>query len=55
VLPVRNKRYTAGAFDVGPGRTLYVNRGLGFLIQVRFTVRPELTLFTLTRAPAPAA
>lgn len=54
VLPVRNKRYTAGAFDVGPGRTLYVNRGLGFLIQVRFTVRPELTLFTLTRAPAPA-
>ena len=55
VLPVRNKRYTAGAFDVGPGRTLYVNRGLGFLIQVRFTVRPELTLFTLTRAPAGAA
>ena len=52
VLPVRNKRYTAGAFDVGPGRTLYVNRGLGFLIQVRFTVRPELTLFTLTRPPA---
>jgi len=55
VLPVRNKRYTAGAFDVGPGRTLYINRGLGFLIQVRFTVRPELTLFTLTRAPVPAA
>ena len=54
VLPVRNKRYTAGAFDVGPGRTMYVNRGLGFLIQVRFTVRPELTLFTLTRAPAAA-
>ena len=52
VLPVRNKRYTSGAFDVGPGRTLYVNRGLGFLIQVRFTVRPELTLFTLTRSPA---
>ena len=51
VLPVRNKRYTAGAFDVGPGRTLYVNRGLGFLLQVRFTVRPELTLFTLTRSP----
>jgi uncharacterized protein len=50
VLPVRNKRYTAGAFDVGPGRTMYVNRGLGFLYQVRFSVRPELTLFTLTRA-----
>jgi predicted MPP superfamily phosphohydrolase len=49
VLPVRNKRYTAGAFDVGPGRTLYINRGLGHLIRVRFNVRPELTLFTLAR------
>ncbi len=50
VLPVKNKRYTAGAFHVGPGRTMYINRGLGFLIQVRLDVRPELTLFTLTRA-----
>ena len=47
IVPVRNRRYTAGAFDVGPGRTLYVNRGLGFLYQVRLNVRPELTLFTL--------
>jgi predicted MPP superfamily phosphohydrolase len=53
ILPVENKRYTAGVFDVGPGRTLYVNRGLGFLIQVRLNVRPELTLFTLERASAP--
>lgn len=52
VLPVQNKRYTAGTFDVGPGRTMYINRGLGFLVQVRFDVRPELTLFTLTRATA---
>jgi predicted MPP superfamily phosphohydrolase len=52
VLPVKNKRYTSGAFDVGPGRTLYINRGLGFFLQVRFDVRPELTLFTLERAPA---
>lgn len=50
VLPVRNKRYTAGAFEVGPGRTLYINRGLGHLTQVRFNVRPELTLFTLVRS-----
>jgi predicted MPP superfamily phosphohydrolase len=50
VLPVRNKRYTAGRFVVGPGRTLYINRGLGHLIQVRFNVRPEMTLFTLERA-----
>jgi uncharacterized protein len=50
VLPVRNKRYTSGSFDVGPGRTLYINRGLGHLTQVRFNVRPELTVFTLQRA-----
>jgi predicted MPP superfamily phosphohydrolase len=50
LLPVRNRRYTAGAFDVGPGRTLYVNRGLGHLTRVRFNVRPEITLFEL--APA---
>src|SRR5262245_50359148 len=41
VLPVRNKRYSAGKFGVGPGRTLYVNRGLGHLTRVRFNVRPE--------------
>jgi predicted MPP superfamily phosphohydrolase len=52
VLPVKNRRYTSGAFDVGPGRTLYINRGLGFLVQVRFAVRPELTLFSLERAPS---
>lgn len=52
VLPVRNRRYTAGAFSVGPDRTLYINRGLGHLIRVRFNVRPELTLFTLERAAA---
>lgn len=50
VLPVRNERYTAGQFVVGPGRTLYINRGLGHLIQVRFNVRPEVTLFALERA-----
>lgn len=52
LLPVRNRRYTAGEFAVGSGRTLYINRGLGHLIQVRFNVRPELTLFTLKRAAA---
>jgi predicted MPP superfamily phosphohydrolase len=46
VLPVRNKRYTSGIFHVAPTRTLYINRGLGHLLQVRFNVRPELTLFT---------
>lgn len=50
VLPVRNKRYVSGEVTVVPGRTLYINRGLGHLIQARFNVRPELTLFTLQRA-----
>lgn len=50
ILPVRNRRYTSGVFDVGPGRTLYVNRGIGHLMPVRFNVRPEMTLFTLARA-----
>lgn len=50
LLPVFNKRYTAGEFDLGDGRRLYVNRGLGHLLPVRFNVRPEITLFRLVRA-----
>jgi predicted MPP superfamily phosphohydrolase len=50
VLPVKNRRYTAGEFAVGPGRTLYISRGVGHLTQVRFNVRPEMTLFTLQPA-----
>jgi uncharacterized protein len=47
-LPVRNKRYTAGEIDLGDGRRLYINRGLGHILRVRFNVRPEVTVFTLT-------
>jgi predicted MPP superfamily phosphohydrolase len=50
ILPVRNKRYTSGEFIVAPGRTMYINRGLGYLMRARFNARPELTLFTLGRA-----
>jgi uncharacterized protein len=49
MLPVRNKRYTAGEIPLADGRRLYINRGLGHLIQVRFNVRPEITAFTLRR------
>jgi predicted MPP superfamily phosphohydrolase len=28
---------------------MYVSRGVGHLTPVRFNVRPEITLFTLTR------
>lgn len=47
MLPVKNKRYSAGEIDLFDGRTLYINRALGHLWQVRFNVRPEITLFTL--------
>ena len=52
IIPVRNARYVAGEVPIAPGRTLYVNRGLGHLTRVRFNVRPELTLFTLTARAA---
>jgi predicted MPP superfamily phosphohydrolase len=50
LLPVRNKRYVAGEYDLAGGRRLYINRGLGYLRRVRFNCRPEITLFTLQRA-----
>ncbi len=50
LLPIRNTLYTAGEIDLKDGRHLYVNRGLGHLMRVRFNVRPEVTVFTLRRA-----
>jgi predicted MPP superfamily phosphohydrolase len=50
LLPVRNRRYTAGEFDLGDGRRMYINRGLGHLIRARFNARPEITLFQLVAA-----
>ena len=50
LLPVRNRRYTAGEFALDGGRRLYVNRGVGHLLQVRFNVRPEVTVFELRSA-----
>ena len=49
MLPVKNKKYTAGKFELNEGRTLYVNRALGHLWQVRFNVRPEITIFELEK------
>jgi predicted MPP superfamily phosphohydrolase len=49
ILPVRNKRYTAGEIPLTDGRRLYINRGLGHLIRVRFNVRPEITSFRLVQ------
>jgi predicted MPP superfamily phosphohydrolase len=50
LLPVLNRRYTSGEFDLGDGRFMYINRGLGHLIRVRFNARPEITLFRLVSA-----
>jgi len=50
LLPVNNRRYTAGEFNLNDGRTLYINRALGHLWQVRFNVRPEITVFELSQA-----
>ncbi|WP_313792151.1 metallophosphoesterase [Croceivirga lutea] len=50
ILPLDNKRYVAGEFDLFDGRKLYVNRALGHQEQLRFNSRPEITVFNLTRA-----
>jgi len=47
LLPVTNKLYTSGHFELSGGRDLYINRALGYLHQVRFNVRPEVTVFKL--------
>jgi uncharacterized protein len=47
LLPVMNKRYTAGEFDLEDGRRLYISTGLGHTLRVRFNVRPEVTLHRL--------
>jgi uncharacterized protein len=48
-IPVNNPRYTSGEIDLGDGRRVYINRGLGYNRRVRFNARPEITAFTLRR------
>jgi hypothetical protein len=49
LLPVQNRRYTSGEFALSGGRRMYINRGVGHLLRVRFNARPEITLFHLDR------
>ncbi|HOJ76002.1 MAG TPA: metallophosphoesterase [Phycisphaerae bacterium] len=49
VLPVRHRQFAAGHSSLA-GKNLYVNRGLGWVMRVRFNARPEVTIFTLRRA-----
>lgn len=50
LLPVKNRKYISGEIELEDGKTLYINRALGHSYQVRFMVRPEITLFTLTKS-----
>jgi hypothetical protein len=50
LLPVRNRRYRCGEYSLEGGRRMYISRGVGHLLQVRFNVRPEVTVFHLTRS-----
>lgn len=47
MLPVKNKKYSSGEFNLEEGRKLYINRALGHLWQIRLNVRPEITIFEL--------
>ncbi len=49
ILPVKNKRYVSGQYALENDKTLYINRALGHSLQVRFNVRPEITIFTLQK------
>lgn len=50
MLPVANRRYTSGVFDITPTMNLSISTGVGYLTQARFFVPPEIVLFTLRRA-----
>ena len=49
-LPVRNRRYTAGEFQLSGNRKMYISRGVGHLRRVRFNMRPEIPIFRLQKA-----
>lgn len=49
IIPVDNKNYDQGLKHLSNGRTLYINKGLGHSMRVRWNVRPEITVFTLKR------
>lgn len=49
LLPVKNRNYVSGEFHLSNDRKLYINRAIGHSYQIRFMVRPEITVFTLTQ------
>ena len=49
LLPVTNRKYVAGEIALSRNRRMYISRGVGHLLRVRFNVRPEVALFQLKR------
>ena len=49
VCPVENRDYLAGFYDIPGGHKMYINRGMGHTMRVRFMARPEITVFTLKK------
>jgi predicted MPP superfamily phosphohydrolase len=49
LLPVQDKRLQEGLYSF-PKSQLYISRGVGFLARARFCCRPEVPIFTMTRA-----
>jgi predicted MPP superfamily phosphohydrolase len=47
LLPVKNRRYVAGEIELTGNRQMYISRGVGHLLRVRFNVRPEIPIFRL--------
>ena len=50
VLPVTNRNYVSGTYEVDNQFKMYINRGIGHTTRVRFMARPEITVFTLETA-----
>jgi predicted MPP superfamily phosphohydrolase len=50
ILPVKNRDYVSGAYDIDGQFKMYINRGLGHTTRVRFMARPEITVFSLAQA-----
>ena len=50
VLPVSNRRYVSGVYEIQGGHKMYISRGIGHTHRVRFMARPEITVFDLAVA-----
>ncbi len=47
ILPVKNKDYVSGKYEIEAGHRMFINRGIGHTHRVRFMARPEITVLTL--------